>query len=935
MGSPSGLLEREEELAAIAGLLDAAAAGDGGLLTIEGEAGAGKTALLEAAAGIGEEREMLVLRARGGEYERDFPYGVVRQLFERLLGEDGRREELLGGSAALAAPVFEPAAAPREGADPFAAEHGLYWLVADLAASRPLLLLVDDAQWADPASLSALAYVARRLDGLAAALVAGVRIGDPAEPGELDRIRREPCAHLLEPPPLSPPAVAALVAAETGRDPGERLALACLEATAGNPFLLTELSRALEVEGAELIEVDPASLSGLAAAGVAKWLLARLEGLGESSAEVARAVAVLEPNAEVRLVAALAGLPVEAVARAAESLIEARLVADARPLAFVHPLVRAAVLADMSTPRRAAVHGQAARLLRENGAAADAVAAHLLLAEPAANEWAVGELRAAAELAVARGAAGAGVRYLRRALREPPPPGQRLAVSRELGSALLKADDPEGIDVLRAVRSSLDDPVARAEIVTEISLSLTIRRRSEEANELLGESLAEQPDPDGELATLLRGHLLIQVLWGGERRPDQALLRPAEELDETVQADRVCLNAMTVLDALGMAPLDRALALAERLAANPAALEADALAGLNSQGVMTALVLNDQGDRAAAAFAITGPATLRRGAVPGIAGEYGNQAYCHYVDGLLREGQADAEIAVQMIAELDIAVPISTWIGALLSCLTARGELAAAEAALDEVWAGREIVPGFPGALFLCARGALRQTAGRVAEARHDYLAAAERIRWLPYANPEVLGWRTGLASCEAALGNEAEARRLAAEAVELARRATGPRGLGVALRVLGEVSGGEEGLAALREAVALLAPTRARLRHAEALASYGAALRRANRRKEARAPLREALELAHLCGAAPLEELARAELAATGARPRSAVLSGVESLTPSELRVARLAAGGMTNREVAGQLFVTAKTVETHLRHVYGKLGIAGRDELAGELTS
>jgi DNA-binding CsgD family transcriptional regulator len=122
-------------------------------------------------------------------------------------------------------------------------------------------------------------------------------------------------------------------------------------------------------------------------------------------------------------------------------------------------------------------------------------------------------------------------------------------------------------------------------------------------------------------------------------------------------------------------------------------------------------------------------------------------------------------------------------------------------------------------------------------------------------------------------------------------------------------------------------------LRYAESLASYGAALRRANRRKEARVPLREALQLAHQCGAAPLEERARAELAATGARPRKAVLSGVESLTPSELRVARLAADGMTNREVARQLFVTAKTVETHLRHVYQKLDVARRTELAGVL--
>ena len=109
---------------------------------------------------------MHVLRARGGEYERDFPYGVVRQLFEPLLARRGPRAELLGGNArARRAPIFEPAAAPAEGADPFAVQHGLHWLVADLAGAAPLLLLVDDAQWADLASLRALAYIGRRLDG--------------------------------------------------------------------------------------------------------------------------------------------------------------------------------------------------------------------------------------------------------------------------------------------------------------------------------------------------------------------------------------------------------------------------------------------------------------------------------------------------------------------------------------------------------------------------------------------------------------------------------------------------------------------------------------------------------------------------------------------------------------------------------------------------
>jgi hypothetical protein len=611
MAAMTALLERDDELAAIAELLDAAAAGEGGLLLVEGEAGAGKTALLEAGAVMGEERSTLVLRARGGEYERDFPYGVVRQLFERLLAEDGRREELLRGNAAPVAAVFEPAAAPREGADPFAAEHGLYWLVADLAASRPLLLLVDDAQWADPTSLRALAYVARRLDGLPVAILVTVRLGDPAEPVELDRMRRERSARLFEPPPLSREAASLLVAGETGCEPSEGLAGACLEATAGNPFLLTELSRALGTESEDLAAVDPECLDGLAAASVSRWLLARLDRLGEDASKVAQAVAVLEPNAEVRLVAALAGLRDEEVAEATEALIGARLVADARPLAFVHPLVRTAVLAEVSAPRLAATHGQAARLLREAGAAADTVAAHLLLSEPEASPWAVGELRAAAEAAVARGAARAAVRYLRRALHEPPPTDERLLVSRELGMALLKANDPEGVDVLRAVRGSLADPVARAEVVTEITISLIIRRRGEEANTLLRESLAELPDQDSELATLLRGHLLIQALWGGERGSDYDLMKRAEDLDETVPAERVCLNLMAALGALGMGPMEEAVKIAERMASDPDALEVDALAGLNSQGVMTALVLGDRGDEAAAAFEITGPATRR------------------------------------------------------------------------------------------------------------------------------------------------------------------------------------------------------------------------------------------------------------------------------------------------------------------------------------
>ena len=148
-----------------------------------------------------------------------------------------------------------------------------------------------------------------------------------------------------------------------------------------------------------------------------------------------------------------------------------------------------------------------------------------------------------------------------------------------------------------------------------------------------------------------------------------------------------------------------------------------------------------------------------------------------------------------------------------------------------------------------------------------------------------------------------------------------------------GAIAGGEEGIELLRRSAELLGGTRARLQHAESLIELGAALRRANHRKDAREPLREGLEVAHRCGAVPLEERALTELAAAGARPRGVMRSGVDALTPSELRVARMAGGGMTNREIAQSLTVTPKTVETHLRHVYQKLNVSKRTELAGAL--
>ena len=199
--------------------------------------------------------------------------------------------------------------------------------------------------------------------------------------------------------------------------------------------------------------------------------------------------------------------------------------------------------------------------------------------------------------------------------------------------------------------------------------------------------------------------------------------------------------------------------------------------------------------------------------------------------------------------------------------------------------------------------------------------------------NPAFIAWRSPAALALLQLGRRDEAGPLAEDDVELARTWGAPRALGAALRAAGLVEGGGRGLALLEEAVEVLGGSTAKLEHAKARMELGAALRRANRRADARDQLRHALELATICGATALAARAERELLATGARPRRIALSGVESLTPSERRVAELAADGPTNREVAQALFVTQRTVEVHLTSIYRKLAISSRSQLAAAL--
>ena len=271
--------------------------------------------------------------------------------------------------------------------------------------------------------------------------------------------------------------------------------------------------------------------------------------------------------------------------------------------------------------------------------------------------------------------------------------------------------------------------------------------------------------------------------------------------------------------------------------------------------------------------------------------------------------------------------------GTLVATLVESGALDAAERTLSDLGLESGSPPPFGAAMTLLrARMLLRSAQRRHAEATADAEDLASRLARRGHGAAGPLG--------EAALvwlaaGDPVRARRQAAQELERARRWATPSAVGLAQCQLGLSLGGERGTALLEQAVHALERTPCRLELAKARLALGAALRRANRRADARASLRQALDLAERCGAVPVAEAARTELRACGARPRQALLSGPDSLTASERRVAELAAQGLSNPEIARALVVSRSTVESHLRATYRKLDVGSRRQLAQLLES
>src|SRR4051794_39966 len=423
----SGLLERDGELDELERLVDEACAGRGRLVLVEGPPGIGKTRLLEAVRNRSRRRHMAVLAARASELDRDFPFGMARQLYGPIVAaaEEEPRARLLAGAAGPAGALGAGAARPtppdepQHAADPPTLFHALYWLTPNPAEGAPVAIVLDDLHWADASSLRFLQFLAPRVEELPLLVAVATRAREPGlDRRAIDALATDPVTVVLHPQPLSEQAVARLVADELGDAADERLSAACREATGGNPFLLHELVRELATEDPEPSADREALVRALAPPTVARAVLLRLARLGEEATALAQAVAVLGDQAPARYAFALAELPERRGDELATALAEADVLAAARPLAFAHPILRSAVEADMEASARAHAHQQAAKLMATDGAEPEAIAAHLLACEPAGDPQVVATLREAAARARRRGAPPVAAAWLERALAE-------------------------------------------------------------------------------------------------------------------------------------------------------------------------------------------------------------------------------------------------------------------------------------------------------------------------------------------------------------------------------------------------------------------------------------------------------------------------------------------------------------------------------------
>jgi DNA-binding CsgD family transcriptional regulator len=594
-------------------------------------------------------------------------------------------------------------------------------------------------------------------------------------------------------------------------------------------------------------------------------------------------------------------------------------------------LISAAIREDMPALERSRAHRRAADLLGADGAPIEAIAVHLLACRPAGDRETAEILRAAAEQATGRGEHQAARRFLARALAEPPPAETRLEVEIELALVAAATGAPDAVGRVVASLEELKDPRRRARTLQALARLLFARSDFAAASEAAARAIGELNDSDPLARELLIDELAISLVHHDQH--PQAAARLAAVLQAARQKPaEPALRAMLAGSAVQRGePAARVSELAG--AALDGGAGQDAFYGLGTGIAVMALIYVDALDLAAPPIDAALERARRVGSLIGVGFASHWRAQLHYHQGALADAIADANQTLEVCRSgWDVCLP---WVAPILAgAYVDGGDLDAAAAALElcENLDQQRIEHAFA----LAARAHLALARADPAAALADLETAGALAERHGITQPTMLPWRSQAALASLQLGDQHRAAKLAAHELTQARKIGARRTLGIALRVAGLTTPGHRGLELLTEAVAILERSPAALQRAQALADLGAAQRRAGHRTAARQPLQRALQLANQLGATPLATTAADELHAAGGRRRAARHdTGPTALTATERRVAQLAAQGLGTPQIAHTLYVTPKTIEWHLGHIYQKLKINSRHQLAAALSN
>jgi len=922
---PQVLLERGGDLALLTALVSALVdEGAGGVAVIDGPPGVGKTRLIAAAVDDGRSRGATVLTAHGSELEHELAFGGVRQLLARAIAslDPEERARALGGPAAGAGAILGIAGVPAGGPDSGPGEpmFALTALVANLAELSPVMLVVDDVQWLDDASARFLVYLARRVEGQPILVLTARRPHDAPGDSPLDELLDVPVVTQITPDPLSVDGVRELLSAVLGRPIGSAVAAESTRLTGGNPYLVVEVARELAARGAGDNVTD---LDEIAPATIGSSVLARIHRLAPPADALAGAIALFPDGTTLADAAAVAGIPVSAAAPAADALVEVNVLAPDSPLAFVHPIMRSAVYEQLGRFGRRAGHARAADILRARGAGVEEIAAHVLAGEPSGNPVTVEVLEAAAADAERSGAVFAAARYLSRAMDEPPPQDARVRLGHRLGKLQGQAGMPAAVATLRTALEHAPE-ADRVQIAIDLATVLDISGQGDDAVRTLLEA-RDAAAVDREQHLMVNA-LLAHFAWSsasyGTLYVEVADGLPAD-LPGTTPGERLALALV------GARMFDRCEPHEATGAVLRRSLGADGspLVTWNVELSDTLGLLIDSGMLDAAADVCRRRQDLARtsGRESDYLASLGGLALIEWTRGDL----LGCEASLRLGLESPGGHPADRG---MLFALLAR--ISTAKGAFDEAESQLEAADADGDSSLTVRRwGELAMARGRTVDAVALFEEAHRYHVTRATLNPAENLWITDFAEALASLGRRDEALDLIADVFARAEAFGEAHAIGLANLALGRLTGGDEGIEHLERAAGILDRSPYRFTAARSRLALGGALRRANRRSEGRDHLRLALDYADRNGAVPLAAEARAELIAAGGRPRRHALSGVSALTPSERRIAGLAADGMSNREIADQLFVTVKTVEMHLGRSFEKLGVASRHDLGGVL--